>query len=98
MPPGCAASVGDQGEDQVLGPDVVMAELARVIRGGAQGLRRGAGQAERDLTNRRVGQHAEALLRGLLARAQRRTDFVPARPTCPQACPSYRLRPWLTRH
>src|SRR5581483_6412470 len=70
-----------QGEDQVLGPDVVMAELARMGVGGAQCLRRGAGQPERDLTGRRGGQRAEALLRGLLARSERAADLGPARPT-----------------
>jgi hypothetical protein len=73
----------DEGEDQVLGADVVVAKGAgvfprRVERAGGQ-----SGQTEGSLTRRRIGQRRETLLGGLLAGAERAADLVPARPTRP---------------
>src|SRR5439155_25417408 len=67
-----------QPEHDVLGPDAVMAELARLARGGTQHVGGGSGQPERRLARGWVGERDEPLLRGLLARPQCATDLAPA--------------------
>ena len=61
--------LGEQPEDQVLGPNVVVAELARLRCCASQHVGGGPGQPERRLPCRRVRERGEPLLGGLLAGA-----------------------------
>ena len=70
--------LGEQAEDQMLGPDVLVAERACLVRGRAQHAGDGARQAERRLAGGGVGQRGEPLVGGLLGSPQAGADLAPA--------------------
>ena len=70
--------LSEHAEDQMLGPDVLVAERACLVRGRAQHAGAGARQAERRLAGGGVGQRGEPLVGGLLGGPQARADLAPA--------------------
>lgn len=75
--------LSDQAEDEVLGPDIVMPQLARLLGRDGQNVGGGSAEPERRLTRRRFSERCESLVRGLLARPERAADLSPARPARP---------------
>src|SRR4029077_18407984 len=79
----------EQAQQQVLGPDVVVAERTRVLVRGAQG---GSGPLGESLE--RGLREGEALVRGLLGDAERAADLrpgVPAPPALVDEVPEHRI-------
>jgi hypothetical protein len=74
-----------QPEHDVLGPDVVVPERARLVARCAERDRNRAGEPERWIAGCRIGEGSEPLLCCLFAGSERAADFRPTNLTIPTA-------------